>query len=65
MPPTYVYICPDGHEHDDFQPMPGKRKQKCRVCGKMAAKQIGPGAGIIFKGTGFYSVDYPKHGGRS
>ena len=58
--PTYEYECPKGHTQDDFQPMPGQRTQKCRICGKRARKKIGPGAGVIFKGAGFYCNDYPK-----
>jgi len=58
--PTYDFECPNGHVFDDFQPMPGQDRQRCRVCGKMARKRIGPGAGFIFKGSGFYATDYRK-----
>jgi len=51
--PTYEYRCPNGHVQDDFQPMPGQRRQRCRICGEWARKKIGPGAGIIFKGDGW------------
>ena len=34
-------------------------KRKCPECGRLKAKRlIGPGAGIIFKGSGFYQTDY-------
>ena len=33
--------------------------RKCPECGKLSAKRmIGPGAGVIFKGSGFYQTDY-------
>jgi len=37
---------------------------KCSSCGSgRMKKQIGTGAGIIFKGSGFYETDYKKSGG--
>lgn len=40
-------------------PSPPIRVRKCPECGKLSAKRvIGPGAGIIFKGSGFYQTDY-------
>ena len=56
--PTYEYVCMCGEVFEDFQPMPGARRKKCPVCGKDAMKKIGPGAGIIFRGSGFYATDY-------
>jgi predicted nucleic acid-binding Zn ribbon protein len=42
-----------------FQAITAKPIRKCPECGKQAAKRvIGPGAGIIFKGSGFYQTDY-------
>ena len=58
--PTYDYKC-EACEHvwDEFQPITSKPTKKCPECGKLKAKrQIGAGAGIIFKGSGFYITDY-------
>lgn len=58
--PTYEYKCKCGMEFEDFQRMPGKPTLPCPECGKQARKRIGPGAGVIFKGPGFYATDYGK-----
>lgn len=58
--PTYDYKCGHcEHEWELFQSIKAKPIRKCPECGKLKAKrQIGPGAGIIFKGSGFYQTDY-------
>ncbi len=58
--PTYDYQCPDcGHEFEEFQSISAKPIKKCPKCGKRKVKRlIGSGAGVIFKGTGFYQTDY-------
>jgi putative FmdB family regulatory protein len=60
--PTYEYQCPDGHLFDKFQKMTDKPRAKCPVCGKPAARKISGGAGLVFKGSGFYITDYGKDG---
>ena len=60
--PTYEYQCPDGHTFEKFQKMTDKPRAKCPVCGKMAVRKISGGAGLVFKGTGFYITDYGKDG---
>ncbi len=60
--PTYEYQCPDGHLFEKFQKMTEKPRSKCPVCGKMAVRKISGGAGLVFKGTGFYITDYGKDG---
>jgi putative FmdB family regulatory protein len=60
--PTYEYACPEGHEFELFQKMSEKPRAKCPVCGKTAARQISGGAGLVFKGSGFYITDYGKDG---
>ena len=60
--PTYEYQCPDGHVFEKFQKMSDKPQAKCPVCGKAAARKISGGAGLLFKGTGFYITDYGKDG---
>jgi putative FmdB family regulatory protein len=60
--PTYEYQCPDGHAFEKFQKMSDKPQAKCPVCGKPATRKISGGAGLVFKGTGFYITDYGKDG---
>ncbi|QDU79270.1 Zinc ribbon domain protein [Polystyrenella longa] len=58
--PTYDYKCGAcEHEWEAFHSIKAKPIRKCPECGKLkAVRQIGPGAGIIFKGSGFYQTDY-------
>ena len=60
--PTYEYACPEGHEFELFQKMSEKPRAKCPACGKIATRQISGGAGLVFKGSGFYITDYGKDG---
>lgn len=69
--PTYEYICEKcGNEFEIFQSMkddalttcpkdacPKKRWAKGKV-----KRAIGSGAGLIFKGSGFYTTDYRSEG---
>ncbi|MCA8998461.1 MAG: zinc ribbon domain-containing protein [Planctomycetaceae bacterium] len=58
--PTYDYECKNcNHTWELFQSIKAKPIKKCPECGKNQARRvIGPGAGIIFKGSGFYQTDY-------
>jgi putative FmdB family regulatory protein len=60
--PTYEYQCPQGHQFEKLQKMSDKPQAKCPVCGKPATRKISGGAGLVFKGTGFYITDYGKDG---
>jgi putative FmdB family regulatory protein len=60
--PTYEYECPEGHEFEKFQKMTDRPRAKCPVCGKPATRKISGGAGLVFKGSGFYITDYGKDG---
>ena len=60
--PTYEYECPDGHVFEKLQKMTEKPRTKCPVCGKTAVRKISGGAGLVFKGSGFYITDYGKDG---
>ncbi len=62
--PTYAYACEQcGHQFDLFQSIKAHPQRKCPQCGKPALKRlIGTGAGILFKGSGFYCTDYRSDG---
>jgi putative FmdB family regulatory protein len=56
--PTYEYKCPAcGVRFEDFRPMLDADRE-CPVCGKKAQRIISPGAGFLFKGSGFYITDH-------
>ena len=58
--PTYEYICDScQHQFERFQSIKARPIRKCPRCGKQSVQRlIGAGAGIIFKGSGFYETDY-------
>ena len=58
--PTYDYVCDGcGDKFEEFQSITAPPLHKCPRCGKRKLKRlIGTGAGIIFKGSGFYETDY-------
>lgn len=58
--PTYDYKCGNcQHKFEQFQSITAKPLRKCPKCGKLGVQRlIGAGAGIIFKGSGFYQTDY-------
>jgi putative FmdB family regulatory protein len=58
--PTYDYQCDAcGHVFEHYQSITASPLRKCPGCGKLKLKRlIGTGAGLIFKGAGFYQTDY-------
>lgn len=62
--PTYDYQCAAcNHEFEVFQGINDELLVKCPACGKKKLKRLfGAGAGIIFKGSGFYQTDYRSEG---
>jgi len=61
--PTYEYRCPEGHEFEKFfRTISGAPTAvNCPTCGKLAERQLSGGAGLLFKGSGFYLTDYGKN----
>ncbi|PIQ88329.1 MAG: FmdB family transcriptional regulator [Candidatus Omnitrophica bacterium CG11_big_fil_rev_8_21_14_0_20_42_13] len=61
--PTYEYECLKcKYKFEAFQTMNAVPLKKCPKCGKAVKRLIGAGAGIIFKGSGFYATDYKAKG---
>ena len=72
--PTYEYVCKKcGLEFEARQSMSAPALKVCpkELCGQKkwgrgaVAKQIGAGAGLLFKGGGFYITDYRSEGYKS
>jgi putative FmdB family regulatory protein len=62
--PTYEFTCANGHDFEKFfrTISGGASELPCPVCGLMATRKISAGAGLMFKGSGFYITDYGKDG---
>jgi len=60
--PTYAYRCPNGHDFDVVQKISEPSGATCPRCGRPAQRVITGGAGIVFKGSGFYITDYKRKG---
>ncbi|MCX7704403.1 MAG: zinc ribbon domain-containing protein [Planctomycetota bacterium] len=60
--PTYEYVCKGcGKRFEKFQAMRAEPLKECIFCGsKSVQRLLGAGAGVIFKGSGFYETDYKK-----
>lgn len=56
--PTYEYRCPKGHTFDLFQKMSDDPVAECPECGAASDRMLSAGAGLLFKGEGFYITDY-------
>jgi putative FmdB family regulatory protein len=65
--PTYEYVCTKcGQEFETFQSIAAKPLTTCQedLCGQKkwgrgrVKRKIGGGAGLLFKGSGFYITDY-------
>ena len=56
--PTYEYRCPScGQEFEQFQRMSDEPVLPCPECGSASERLISAGAGLLFKGEGFYITD--------
>src|SRR5215469_11998783 len=62
--PTYEYRCPEGHTFEKFyrKISDAGSTLPCPVCGRVADRLVSGGAGLLFKGSGFYITDYGKDG---
>lgn len=72
--PTYEYVCEKcGHEFEAAQPMSAPPLKTCPedACARKkwghgkVKKKISSGAGLLFKGSGFYITDYRSEGYKS
>ena len=64
--PTYEFRCANGHTFDEFHKISdAPRTATCPVCGAEAVRAISGGAGLVFKGSGFYLTDYGKNAHRT
>lgn len=64
--PTYDYKCSVcNYTFEYFQSMKDQPLTTCPKCGGPLKRLIGPGAGPIFKGNGFYQTDYKNNSNNS
>ena len=64
--PTYEFRCSNGHEFERFyrKISDAESEMPCPECGALATRQLSAGAGLLFKGSGFYLTDYGKNAHR-
>uniref|UniRef100_A0A832I9H5 Zinc ribbon domain-containing protein n=1 Tax=Eiseniibacteriota bacterium TaxID=2212470 RepID=A0A832I9H5_UNCEI len=57
--PTYDYRCRKcSHVFEVFHSMTDETPRRCPQCRARAERMLGTGAGLLFKGSGFYITDY-------
>jgi putative FmdB family regulatory protein len=62
--PTYEYRCPNGHVFERFQSIHAPKPETCPICGAGPIEVVLHPVAVHFKGSGFYSTDYGRGGGR-
>ena len=62
--PTYDFVCPSRHLFERFfrKISDAPFEMPCPECGAIAVRKVSGGAGLVFKGSGFYITDYGKDG---
>jgi putative FmdB family regulatory protein len=62
--PTYEFRCPNGHEFERFfrKISDAPSTAECPECHQQSERRMSAGAGLLFKGSGFYITDYGKDG---
>ena len=60
--PTYDYRCEKGHVFELFHGIKDDTPRFCPRCSAPAGRIPSGGAGLLFKGSGFYITDYGKDG---
>ena len=61
--PTYEYECRKcGHTFEMFQRISEPPTKRCPKCRGVVKRLLGTGAGLLFKGSGFYITDYRSDG---
>jgi putative FmdB family regulatory protein len=65
--PTYDYRCPNGHDFEHFfrKISDAQSEFVCPVCGAVGQRRMSRGAGLVFKGSGFYLTDYGRNAHRT
>ncbi|APF16772.1 FmdB family zinc ribbon protein [Caldithrix abyssi] len=64
--PTYEYICTKcGYEFEEFQSISAEPISICPKCNGRVERKISAGAGLVFKGSGFYITDYKNKENKS
>ncbi|MGH7669215.1 MAG: FmdB family zinc ribbon protein [Gemmatimonadaceae bacterium] len=61
--PTYEYRCPNGHDFEKFYRTISAAQSEvpCPKCAAIGVRHLSAGAGLLFKGSGFYLTDYGKN----
>lgn len=62
--PIYEFKCPKGHYFELFQRMADDPPEVCAECGARPLQRVLHPVAVHYKGSGFYSTDYGKGGGR-
>ncbi|MEM8485478.1 MAG: zinc ribbon domain-containing protein [Bacteroidota bacterium] len=60
--PTYTYKREDGSVFEIDQRITADALEVCPTTGQKVKRIISGGAGLVFKGSGFYLTDYGKSG---
>lgn len=56
--PTYTYRCPKGHTFELFHGIKDESPKRCPRCRRPARRVPAGGAGLLFKGPGFYATEH-------